>query len=250
MGKVEKLENQIKVLEKERVASMLEVTFQPELGSRLGYPKENEARREKSLEEISEEALLDVVNDEKYHLAIRQKAAEVLVKQFPPLVSPAFEFLNSAIDSDSNISPETEHQLRNYIFLFGKTHTEETYQALKGILDRLLTEKPKHRDLFLTWTVFSLGRVSVKLEMKSAVATLKTAIPYIKHPVAESQALGVLAGNFDKLCEPTGIKEILTYHGKDLTSDVVDKCLELLEKYDSKFVEEWRTQKAADEVVS
>ena len=246
VGKVEKLENQIKVLEKERAASMLEGTFQPELGSRLGYPKENEARREKSLEEISEESLLDVFEDEKYHLAIRQKAAEVLVRKSPPMVSPAFKFLNSAIDSDSNITPEIEHQLRRYIYLLGMTHTRETYQELEGLLNRLLTENPKHRGLFLTWTVFSLGRVSGELNMRETVPTLQAAIPHLVRPDIEGVAIGNLAVHFHRFNEPEGIKKILDHHGASLPSEIVDKCLDLLQKHDPAFVEVWRAQKAAD----
>jgi len=193
---------------------------------------------------------LTVFRNEKYHLAVRYRAAEILAKKSPPLISPAVNLLNLALDSDSEAPPDSEHQLRNYISLLGKVHSVESYQALREFLVRLLTENPKHRDLFLTWTVFSLSWVSVKLDVKDAVSILKSAIPLIKHPAAESQSLCDLAGHFDIFDEPEGIKEILHHHGTSLPSDVANKCLEFLREYDPEYVERWQTQNAQDNTES
>ena len=56
-----------------------------------------------------------------------------------------------------------------YLFLsrhLADIHNEEAYQGLKNFLNRLLTENPRHKDLFLTWTVFSLAQVSIELKIK------------------------------------------------------------------------------------
>ena len=103
---VNTLKNELRILRKEQAASMLEATFQPDFGSKLGYPKENEERREVALKELSEETLLDVFGDNRYLIAVRHKAAEVLASKSPPFISPLLELLNSAIDPDSNSAAE------------------------------------------------------------------------------------------------------------------------------------------------
>ena len=77
VDQVNTLKNELRILRKVQAASMLEATFQPDFGSELGYPKENEERREVALKELSEETLLDVFGEKKYLLAVRHKAAEV-----------------------------------------------------------------------------------------------------------------------------------------------------------------------------
>ncbi len=86
--------------------------------------------------------------------------------------------------------------------------------------------------------------------MKSVVPILKAAIPHMKQPYAESQALRDLAKHFDIFDEPEGIKEIMDHHGPSLPSEVIDRCLELLQKHDPAFVETWRTQNAQDNTES
>ena len=46
VAQVNTLKNELRTLRKEQAASMLEATFQPNFGSELGFPKENEERRE------------------------------------------------------------------------------------------------------------------------------------------------------------------------------------------------------------
>ena len=91
VDQVNTLKNELRILRKEQAASLLETTFQPDFGSELGYPKENEARREETLKELSEETLLDVFGDKKYLLAVRHKAAEIMTQKSPPLVGPLLE---------------------------------------------------------------------------------------------------------------------------------------------------------------
>ena len=245
VGQVNILQDQIRILEKERAASMLEATFQPDFGSELGYSGENKARREETLKDFPEEVLLNVFGDKKYLLAVRHKAAEVLASKSPLLVSPLLELLNTAIDPNSDIVAEIgQNRLRNSVSFLVEIETLETYEGLTKFLNRLLTENPKHKDLFLTWTVFSLGYISVKLNKRESASILRRTIPYLDVRPDEDQALKNLARLFDIFNEPTGIKEILTHHAADRMPEVEAKCLELLQKHDPEFVNEWRSQKA------
>jgi hypothetical protein len=223
---------------------MLETTFQPNFGSKLGYPKENEKRREVALKELSEETLLDVFGDNKYLTAVRHKAAEVLASKSPPLVSPLLEVLNSAIDPDSDSLAEIgQWHLRDSVVLLMKAETPEAYEGLTKFLNRLLTENPEHKDLFLTWTVFSLAYVSIKLNKEESASILRRTIPYLDVTSNEDQALKNLARLFDIFNEPIGIKEILTNGLTDRMPEVETQCLELLQNHDPDFVEKWQAQK-------
>ena len=229
------IKNQLEILEKEYAASMLERTHTFYFTDEHSYSEQVKA--------LSEEALLRVFGDGIYQIEVRYCAAAVLAaRKSPRLVSPSLEFLNSFVDSDSAIDLKTKNILRGLVMnVLGCMYTQEAYQGLKGFLNRLLTENLKHKDLFLTWTVFSLGWVSVELDVKDSVPLLKKAIPYLnlKNLHQESDNLGNLAENFDKLNEPEGIQEILNYVANENSNmeAVKDKCLELLQKYDSEFVE-------------
>ena len=243
------LKDQLGELEEAVVVTMLERTFEPDLGSELGYPEENTARREEVLKGFPEASLLKVFGNEKYPLALRHRAAEVLARKSPPSVSPLLESLNSVIDSDSDIDVETGNTLRGFVGLLGQIDTQETYQELTKFLNRLLTEDTKHKDLFLTWTVFSLALVSIKLNIRDSVSTLRRAIPHLSNLQGEHQALKNLARYFDIFKEPEGIKEILTNHVTSEASDMEDveaRCLELLQKHDPEFVTEWRASETTE----
>ena len=241
------LKDQLGELEEAVVVTMLERTFEPDLGSELGYPQENEARREEALRGFPEASLLKVFGNEKYPLALRHRTAEILAGKSPPLFSPLLKFLNSVVDSD--IDPADEGYLRNSIQLLEQIGTPDDYQGLQRFLNRLLTENPKHKDLFLTWTVFSLSWVSVRLNMRDSVPILRRAIPHLRNLQWEHQALKNLARYFDIFNEPEGIKEILTNHVTSEASgmeDVEARCLELLQKHAPEFVAEWRTRETTD----
>ena len=217
------IKNQLRVLEKEHAASMLERTLTFSFTDEHSYSEQVKALRE--------ETLLQVFDDEIYQMEIRYGAAAVLAaRKSPRLVSPSLEFLNSFVDSDSVIDLKTKNILRGLVMnVLGRMYTQEAYQGLKGFLNRLLTENPKHKDLFLTWTVFSLGWVSVELEVKDSVPLLKKAIPdlNLKNLQQEYDNLGNLAENFDKLNEPAGIQEILNYVANENSNmeEVKDRCL-------------------------
>ena len=234
----EVIKNQIRILEKEHSASMLEnlMTFYP--GYAPPYSEQIKALRE--------EALLDVFGDEIYHLKVRCKAVEVLAdRKSTQLVSPVISFLNSVADSDLYTKPgfETQSLLRTLVSSLAYIHTPETYEGLAEFLNRLITKNPKHRDMFLTVTVFSFAWVSVELDRKDSVSVLKEAIPFLIVALYGDDALRNLAGHFDKLNEPEGIKKILTNGLTDNMPDVETQCLELLQKHDPDFVREWQMQK-------
>ena len=244
VDQVNTLKNELRILRKEQAASLLETTFQPDFGSELGYPKENEARREETLKELSEETLLDVFGDKKYLLAVRHKAAEIMTQKSPPLVGPLLELLNSAIDPDSDIVAEIEqNRLRNSAAVLGRIETPETYEGLTKFLNRLLTENPKHKDLFLKWTVFSLAYLSIKLNNRESAFILRRSIPYLDVKIQDDQALKDLAEYFHRFNELEGIKEILTNGLTNRMPEVESKCLELLQKHDPDFVRDWKAQK-------
>lgn len=240
------LQDQIRILEKERAASMLEATFQPNFGSELGYPKENEARREEALKEFSEEALLNVFDDNKYHFAVRHKAAEILVKKSPPLISPLLALLNTAINPDSDNATEIgQNRLRNSIALLAGIKTLEVYNGLTQFLNRLLIESPEHKDLFLTWTVFSLVYIGDGLNNGDSVPMLRKAIPHLDVKIQDEHALKDLVEYFDRFDEPEGIRNILTNNVTYMIPELETRCLELLQKPDPEFVEDWKARKAA-----
>ncbi len=239
VGQVNILQDQIRILEKEHSASMLEnlMTFYPSYAP--PYSEQIKALRE--------EALLDVFGDEIYHLKVRCKAVEVLAdRKSTQLVSPVISFLNSVADSDLYTKPgfETQSLLRTLVSSLIYIHTPETYEGLAEFLNRLITKNPKHRDLFLTVTVFSFAWVSVELDRKDSVSVLKEAIPFLNVVSYGDDALRNLAGHFDKLNEPEGIKKILTNGLTDRMPEVETRCLELLQNHDPDFVKEWQAQKA------
>ena len=111
---------------------------------------------------------------------IRYKAAEILAaRKSPRLVSPVLEHLNSIVDADADLDFETENILRSLTNYLGGIHTKETYEGLTKFLNRLLTENPKHKELFITATAFSLAMVSIKLNLGNSVSMLKLAIPQL-----------------------------------------------------------------------
>ena len=233
------IKSEIRVLKKEHAASVLEDFHYLPLNEEYDHPEQ--------IKSLSEEDFLQVFDDEKYDLALRYKAAEVLAgRKSSQLVPLLLEFLNSVVDSNSNINFQAKSIQRGFVNLLGHIYTQEAYQGLKKFLNRLLVENPQHKDVFLTWTVFALGWVSVELDIRDSVPILRKAIPHLKDLQYEHDALSNLVGHFDSLNEPEAIKEILTNHVTDESSgmeEVEDRCLELLQKYDPEFVNEWRSKK-------
>ena len=174
------LKGQLRVFRKEQAAFLLEATFLPDLGSELGFPKENKERREEALKEISEEALLDVFSDEKYLLAVRHKAAEVLAQKFLPLVAPLLQLLNSAIDPDSNIVAEIgQNSLRNSVSLLGKIQTQKLISP-NEISEPFVNRKSKTQGSVSNGTAFYLFWIGLKLNIDDSVSVLRLAIPHLQ----------------------------------------------------------------------
>ena len=233
----EVIKNQLKVLEKEQAVSALENFFDRMFFTEYDLPEQIRA--------LQEDVLLQVFCDETRFFGVRYKAAEVLAfKESPQLVSPVLELLNLVVDSDRYLDvPVTNHDLKPLVKFIGRIHTNETYQGLKKFLYRLLMEDPKHKNLFLSEVVFYLTVVSIELNMGDAVSILKSAMSHLQRPANFN--LSILGEYFDSFNEPEGIKEILTYNAANEMTDVENRCLELLQKYDPDFVNEWRAQKEA-----
>ena len=235
------IKNQLRGLEKAYGVSILESIHQF-LGEEHLHANQIKALRE--------ETLLQIFADEGYYPELRYKAAEVLAaRKSPQLVPSLLKFLNSVVDLDSDIYFESEHHLHSYVIFLSHIHTPETYPGLKELLNRLLTENPKCKDLFLTETVYSLAWVSIKLNIGDSVPILRMAIPHLQVRLEGHQALKNLARQFDIFNEPEGIKEILINHVTSESSgmeDVENRCLELLQKHDSEFVEKWRAERPTD----
>ena len=237
MAQVNILQDQIRILEREHAASVLE-NFMNTTFNGFTYPQ--------SIEALGEETLLQVFGDEKYRLPIREKAVEVLAhRKSPQLVSPVLEFLNSIVDSnfDWQTSIVGERLPFHFLSFVGQIYTDEAHQGLEKFLNRLLTENPKHKHLFLPWTAFFLADISVELKIADSVSVMKQVISNLEDPERMPQILDRLVEYFDTFNESEGIKEILTNGLTDMMPEVETRCLELLEKRDPKFVNKWRAQK-------
>ncbi len=195
---------------------------------------------------LTKEVLLDVFSDKTRDLAIRYTAIEVLAaRKSPLLVSPVLTFLNSIVDTEIDWGASFDASRYPFLFLdrLRRIRNEETYQGLKTFLNRLIEENPENRNTFLSWTIFSLTDVGLKLDRGDSADMLKKVIPDLKNLEQNSTMLEILVDYFDKFQEPEGIKEVLTNDLTDNLPDVEEKCLELLQKHDPNFVKEWKAQK-------
>ena len=241
--------NRLDRIESRQAVSMLENFYQPDLGTQHSYAQDHVVSREEAMREISEEILLDIYRDEGKPRATRDKAAGVLARKSPPLVSPVLEILNTAVSSDSIPDSERVQRLRNFVNLLGGIHTQEAYHGLTELLNHLLAHNSRHSELFLTWTVFALAGVSDKLTQRDSVRILKKAIPNLNLSGEDAGPI-ILARCFDKFDEPEGIEEILTNHESSIMSDAEEECLKLLKRHNPAFVENWRAQHNADNAES
>ena len=221
------------ILEEEQVAAMLE--------NISDYVCESGAYAEK-IKAISEETLLKIFESKKYSIKTKYGAVEILVEQKSTrIVSPLLQFLNSfldfKLDSEDDL-PETAIYLSSFVTYLQYIPTLETYEGIKKILNRLLTENPGHKQVFLNDTIISLAHVSVELNMMDATPLLRTAISHIAYP-PDSDDLRIMIKYFDDLNDPKSIKKILTEHARIGRSDISYKCLNVLQKYDPDFVKQW-----------
>ncbi len=234
--KVNMLESQITILNKEHAADLIEKSI---------VHLQDEAYYLELINKVTEEALLDLFNDNTRYISVRGRAIKVLAdRKSTKFISPVLEFLNSTLDSDTykDAGFETQLELKRLVNYIGMIHTQESYDGLTIFLDRLLLEDTQMRDVYITWTVLSLASAGSALNIGSSVPKMREAIQYLEARFDEKQAFQNLAGYFDKFNEPDGIKEILRDFGP-MTSDIKETCLALLEKHDPEFVREQREEK-------
>ncbi len=233
VGKVDLLETQITILNKEHAADIIEKSI---------LHQYDEAYYLEIIKNVTEEALLDLFNDSTRHIRVRSRAIKALAdKKSTKSISPVLEFLNSTLDSDTykDAGFDTQLELKRLVDYLGMTHTQESYDGLTIFLDRLLQDDTEMTDFYITWTVFSLAYIGSAINTGSSVSIMKEAIPSMQAHFDAEQAYQNLAGYFDKFNEPDGIKEILSNFGL-MTSDIKETCLTLLQKHDPVFVEEQR----------
>ncbi|MYE88040.1 hypothetical protein F4X33_03490, partial [Candidatus Poribacteria bacterium] len=157
------IKNELGILKKEHAASVLEDFHYLSFNEEHDHPEQ--------IKSLSDEDFLQVFEDERYLLELRYQAAKVLtVRKSLRLVSPLLEFLNSVINSDLDHNSTTESLLHGFVNLLGHMPTQEAYQGIKEFLDRLLTEDPKHKDIFLMETVLSLAWISIQLDIRDSVS--------------------------------------------------------------------------------
>ena len=238
------IKNQVGVLEKQYVASVLAGVIDRDLLDEHHHPGHIKALREETLLQVFDD-------DETYYPTLRYKAAEVLAaRKSPRLIPPLLNLLNSLADSDLDVHDRyTIAPLPTWtdaVKFLAYMHTPEAYEGLKKFLNYLLTDNPKSKDWFLEETVSSLVQVGIKLNMGDSVPILRRAIPYLNNPPLERESLGELAIYFDIFNEPVGIKEILSQPVTGGMSDVEVTCLKLLKKHDPRYVEEWIASRKND----
>ena len=229
------IKNQLRVLQKEHAVSVLD-------HFRYYHPDEEPYYREQ-IALLPEDALLQVLSDKTRDLQLRHKAAEVLAdRKSSRLVSPVLELLNSFID-DSDIPYGMEDWAHDFVNFVGQRPAEEAYQGLKKFLNRLLNDDTGLKAILLIQTAVSLARVGGELNKRDSIAIIRKAIPDLEVFSQDEQALKDLVACFDTFNEPEGIKDILTNGIADMMPEVETQCLELLQKHDPEFVNEWRAQK-------
>ena len=238
---VNELKDELGILEKEHAVSVLD-NFDPH------FPVELDQHTE-AIKVISEDMLLDIFSDKTRDIEIRWKAADVLLsRNSTRLIIPVITYLNNIADSDLERSTFGE-RFRLPSEFWGKLNginTKETYQKLYNFLNILITENPKSKDIFLTWTVFLLVQISSELDKRDAVSMIRKTISDLDDFSFQDDDLKNLVVYFAKFEEPEGIKEIYNIHAKGKRPDVEEKCLELLEKHDPDFVKEQREEIVAD----
>ena len=246
------IKNQLEMLEKQSVAAVLEGVIDYDLLDKNHHPGQIKALRE--------EALLQVFDDnETYYPILIYKAAEILAaRKSPRLISPLLHHLNLAADSDIdtryfyNVPPLARlPKWYDAVKFLEYMHTPEAYEGLNRFLNHLLTENPKSKNWFLRETVSSLVQVGIKLNMGDSVPILKRALLDLENPGHE--VLSKLVEYFDRFNEPAGIKEILINYLDNETANMTlpetqlaDQCLQLVQKYDPEFVNEWRAKTTTD----
>lgn len=240
VDKISILEGQLEALKKELAVSVLD-NFTSHL------PVELEMHNE-AIKALSDEMLLEIFRDKTSNLGIRWKAVDVLVaRNSTQLISPVITSLNNIADSD--IEKGTfGARFRLPSEFWGKLNginNKETYQELKNFLNLLITDNPKNKDIFLTWTVILLVQVSSELDRSDSVSMIIETIPDLDNYSFEENDLKSLVEYFNKYQEHEGIKEFYNAHIKGRSPELEEKCLDLLEEKFPDFVKEQQEEKAS-----
>ena len=227
------MKNQIDERLEEQAAAMLE---------NLNNYVHADGAYDDDIKAISEGMLLQIFESRKYSIKTKYGAVEMLMEQKSTrIVAPLLQFLNLflnfKLDSEDDLS-ETAVYLFSFVTYLGYIWTLETYEGLKKFLNRLITENPGHKQIFLNATIMSLARVSIELNMTDAIPLLRAAISHIAYP-PDRDHLSIMIGYFDDLNDPESIKKILTEHARIGMSDIQYECLNSLQKYDPDFVKQW-----------
>ena len=233
----DEIKNQLGMLEKQYVASVLESVIDYDLPDQHDHPGHIRALRE--------EALLQVFDDNAtYYPILMYKAAEVLAaRKSSRLISPLLDRLKLAADAEIDArdfyNVPSLYRLPKWhevVKFIEYTYTGEAYEGLKGFLNHLLTENPKGKGWFLRETVYSLAQVGIKLHLGDSVLILKKALHDLKSPGPE--VLCGLVEYFDIFNEPASIKKILDTYLADESINrteperqLADKCRELLREH-------------------
>ena len=237
LNELKSLQDQQRILEKQYAVSALESIIDTSHWTRRRYPER--------IKRLSDEALLQVFDDEKCDRGLRYGAGEILTtRKFEPLVALLLEFLNSAVDWEKDRLEAHTFAPLSAIGFLERIDTPESYQGLTKYLNRLLTENPKHNGIILSDTVSALAGLGVKLNMADSAPILKKAIPHSKTgaPTVPRE----LTEYFEKFDDSEGIQAILTTYGTNLAPDVLKKCLTLLQKHNPEFVRNWQLRKTTD----
>ena len=237
LKQVDILNSQLRMLQKHYVVSVIE--------NYIRFTADQSYYSE-ILNTFPEQALIDAFCDEKFPISVKHVAAEVLANmQSTQFVSPAVKFLNSVnLDLYLRADHWIQDSMRAIVNFIGQTQMQEAYHELEKFLDRLLTNNPEYKKLFLPCTIFSLAHLGIELDIKDSIDMLREVIPDLKEIEQDEIELITLAKYFDKFKEHEGIKEILTNGLTDFgMPDVEKRCLELLPKRYSNFVKEWKDKK-------
>lgn len=232
----ELMRDRLRKREKHHAAFVLEFLKNDRIIYEYGRPPQVDA--------LSEQALLDVFSDETSSLTVKYRAALVLftLKKCTRFVPIYMEFLNFIVNAELDMEDlETRLEVINFPDLFFELAAIGAYEEVKDFTNYLLTENPRHKNLFVYFAVVSLTELSLKLNRKDAIPILKSAISYIEY--LSSDTIIEIAEYFDKFKDIVGIKDILAKHLKDETPDVEAKCLALLQKHDPEFVKKWNAEK-------
>ena len=237
VNQLDKINNQLKVLQKEHAVSVLG-------HFRYHHPDHEPDYREQTAL-LPEGAILQVLSDKTRDLQLRHKAAEVLAdRKSARLVSPVLELLNSLID-DLDVPFGMEDWVRDFVNFVGQMSTEEAYQGLKKFFNRLLNDDTGFKSMLLTQTAVSLARAGVELNKRDSLSILRKAIPDLDTFSHKGSTLKNFVEYFITFNESEGIKDILTNGLTDGMPDVEIRCLELLQNHAPEFVEKWKAQKEA-----